>query len=145
MNAKSSHALQPGVETVPDLLHRGGNIVRKRQWSFRHINPPGTPRHSNKYQIEGPVNRHLEEDPLRDAGWVTCGSGRSYPAGSFRGSSWLDLLNNGAIDGVNRTGRFDFSSIFLMPGVRGKLDAIHLIFGHGTHINRGERFAGGAC
>jgi len=31
-----------------------------------------------------------------------------------------------------------------MPGVRGKLRAICLIFGHGADIDRGERFAGGA-
>src|ERR1700684_2941337 len=27
-------------EPIPDLLHGGGDVIRKNQWGFRHINPP---------------------------------------------------------------------------------------------------------
>jgi DNA-binding transcriptional ArsR family regulator len=45
---------------------------------------------------------------------------------------------------MNRSGRFNLARVFLVFGVRRKLAPIHLVLGHGSHINRGERFAGNA-
>jgi hypothetical protein len=68
---------------------------------------------------------------------------RCCPMGSFCLRFGFDLLDDGAIDGVDRAGGLDLASIFVMFGVCGKLGAIDLVFGHGAYVDGGERFTCG--